>query len=130
MPIKLRYTLQSMSRFTSTTLLNSLVVIYDTSSVTPIDLPLRRTLVLSVILFSFVHPILIFVSICTFGPRQRGTMNTLFFYFYLRAKAWSKSLNSLFSFLLHYSIPLVLLSILLILMVQLLLLIHFACFET
>jgi len=53
MPIKLRYTLHSMSFLTSTLLLNSLVVYYDTSSSPPKadDRLLRRTLILSVILF-------------------------------------------------------------------------------
>jgi hypothetical protein len=54
MPMKLRYTLHSMSFLTSTLLLNSLVVIYDTSFGNSSHLLLRRTLVLSVTLFIFL----------------------------------------------------------------------------
>src|SRR6187549_3567813 len=84
------------------------------ASVTPIDL--RCVAILSSFCNS-IHLCLPHLDLCFYLFIQRRTMST-------------PLINSLLSFLLHYLIQPALLSILLIPMVQLLLLIHFACFET
>ena len=89
--------------------------IYDIDFRNSIQLLLRRTLVRSLILFIFIPPQFEKSFLSNYFPRQRGTTTIPNFYSF---------------FLAHSLIPPVLLSILLILMAQLLLLTHFACFET